>query len=129
MAAKGNLSTKSQAVSKKEFNVAKKRIDAHIKSVDADLRKIRLLDKKMAPDLEALKKTVEVEEIDRASLRKRLKEGAVRRAERDLQLAEEWFTLEEEAGQRCQKQPTPARCIWPILTLRWAQKFRRHALL
>ena len=85
MAVKGNLSTKSQAVSKKEFNVAKKRIDAHIKSVDADLRKIRLLDKKMAPDLEALKKTVEVEEIDRASLRKCLKEGAVRRAERDLQ--------------------------------------------
>jgi len=35
----------------------------------------------------------------RASLRKRLKEGAVRRAERDLRLAEESFFLEEEAWQ------------------------------
>jgi CopG family transcriptional regulator/antitoxin EndoAI len=32
----------------------------------------------------------------RANLKKRLKEGAVRRAERDLALAEEWFALEEE---------------------------------
>jgi CopG family transcriptional regulator / antitoxin EndoAI len=33
----------------------------------------------------------------RANLRKRLKEGALRHAERDLSLAEESFFLEEEA--------------------------------
>ena len=38
-----------------------------------------------------------VKELSRARLRKRLKEGAIRRAERDLQLAGEWFNLEEEA--------------------------------
>lgn len=38
-----------------------------------------------------------VAETRRASLRKRLKEGALRRAERDLRLAEESFFLEEEA--------------------------------
>jgi CopG family transcriptional regulator/antitoxin EndoAI len=37
-----------------------------------------------------------IEEIGRANLRKRLKEGAVQRAERDLHLAEEWFTVDEE---------------------------------
>ena len=37
-----------------------------------------------------------VVEIGRDNLRKRLKEGAVRRAERDLQLASEWFGIEEE---------------------------------
>lgn len=34
-----------------------------------------------------------------ADLREQLKEGAISRAERDLQLAEEWFDLEEA----CQK--------------------------
>jgi CopG family transcriptional regulator / antitoxin EndoAI len=38
-----------------------------------------------------------IEKTGRANLRKRLKEGAVRRAERDLQLAEEWFSVDEEA--------------------------------
>ena len=38
-----------------------------------------------------------IEAIGRANLRKRLREGALRRAERDLQLAREWFFLEEEA--------------------------------
>jgi CopG family transcriptional regulator / antitoxin EndoAI len=38
-------------------------------------------------------------EIGRGNLRKQLKEGAIRRAQRDLALAEEWFTLDEEAGQ------------------------------
>lgn len=37
-----------------------------------------------------------VEVIGRANLRKQLKKGAVRRAERDLGLAGEWFILEEE---------------------------------
>lgn len=41
-----------------------------------------------------------VKEMGRAKLRKRLKEGAIRRAERDLQLAEDWFALEEEAWSR-----------------------------
>jgi CopG family transcriptional regulator/antitoxin EndoAI len=38
-----------------------------------------------------------VAEVGRANLRKRLKEGAMREAGLDLQLAEEWFPLEEEA--------------------------------
>ncbi|MBI4641111.1 MAG: hypothetical protein HY731_10480 [Candidatus Tectomicrobia bacterium] len=38
-----------------------------------------------------------IEEIGRANLKARLKEGALRRAKRDLALAEEWFSLEEEA--------------------------------
>ena len=41
--------------------------------------------------------------IGRANLKKRLKEGAIKRAERDLRLAEEWFTLEEEAWQNRQE--------------------------
>ena len=38
-----------------------------------------------------------IEEMGLANLKKRLKEGALRRAERDLQFAEEWFSLDEEA--------------------------------
>ena len=38
-----------------------------------------------------------IESIGRVKLRKRLREGAVRRAKRDLQIAEGWFHLEEEA--------------------------------
>ena len=38
-----------------------------------------------------------IREAGRANLRKRLKEGALRRAPRDQKLAEEWFLLEEEA--------------------------------
>ena len=41
-----------------------------------------------------------VEAIGQAKLKKLLKEGAIARAERDLRLAEEWFTLEEEAWQK-----------------------------
>ena len=37
-----------------------------------------------------------IDEKGRRALKKRLKEGAIRRAERDLQLTEEWFPLEEE---------------------------------
>lgn len=44
-----------------------------------------------------------VRQVRRSSLRKLLKEGAVRRAERDLLLAEEWFPLEERAWQRSRK--------------------------
>jgi CopG family transcriptional regulator / antitoxin EndoAI len=40
-----------------------------------------------------------VEQIGRTNLRKQLKEGAIRRGQRDLALAEEWFTLDEEAWQ------------------------------
>ncbi len=36
-----------------------------------------------------------VRTVGRANLRKRLQEGARRRAERDLGLAEEWFALED----------------------------------
>ena len=40
-----------------------------------------------------------VREAGRANLRKRLREGAMRRAERDRRLAEEWFLIDEEAWQ------------------------------
>lgn len=41
-----------------------------------------------------------IDEVGRANLRKQLKEGAICRAKRNLQLAGEWFPLEEEAWQR-----------------------------
>jgi CopG family transcriptional regulator / antitoxin EndoAI len=44
-----------------------------------------------------------IAETGRANLRKRLKEGALQRAERDLLLAEEWFTVDADVwhgGQR-----------------------------
>ena len=41
-----------------------------------------------------------VDEIGRANLRKRLKEGYLRTGERDLRLAEDWFLLDEEAWQK-----------------------------
>jgi CopG family transcriptional regulator/antitoxin EndoAI len=37
-----------------------------------------------------------IQETGRTNLRNRLKEGAIRRAERDLQLTEEWFNVDEE---------------------------------
>ena len=36
----------------------------------------------------------------RARLRKKLREGAIRRADRDLQLAQDWFPLDGEAWRR-----------------------------
>jgi CopG family transcriptional regulator/antitoxin EndoAI len=44
-----------------------------------------------------------IHETGRTNLRKRLKEGALRRANRDLQLTEEWFAVDEDvwhAGRR-----------------------------
>ena len=41
-----------------------------------------------------------VESTGRAQLRKRLKEGAILRSERDRRLAADWFTLDEEVWQR-----------------------------
>ncbi len=38
-----------------------------------------------------------VDTIGRTNLRRRRKEGALRRAHRDLHLAKEWFNVEEEA--------------------------------
>ena len=38
-----------------------------------------------------------IDEKGRSELKKRLKEGAIRRAAHDLQLTEEWFPLEEES--------------------------------
>jgi CopG family transcriptional regulator/antitoxin EndoAI len=40
-----------------------------------------------------------VQETGQANLRKRLKEGAMRRAERNLRVAEEWFNLDEDVRQ------------------------------
>ncbi len=44
-----------------------------------------------------------VEAIGKANLKKLLKEGAISRAERDLRLAEEWFTLGEETWPKDRK--------------------------
>jgi CopG family transcriptional regulator/antitoxin EndoAI len=44
-----------------------------------------------------------IQEASRANLRKQLKKGAIRRAERDLPLAEEWFTIDEEAWPGVQR--------------------------
>lgn len=43
-----------------------------------------------------------VVEVGRARLRKRMKERAAKRADLDLQIAEEWFPVDEEAwdGQK-----------------------------
>lgn len=41
-----------------------------------------------------------VQEAGRFNLRKRLREGAARRAERDLQLAQEWFPVEDAVWHR-----------------------------
>ena len=41
-----------------------------------------------------------VESTGRAKLRRQLKDGAIRRSERDRQLAADWFTLDNEAWQR-----------------------------
>jgi len=39
----------------------------------------------------------------RAKLRRRLREGAMRRAERDRELVADWFSLDEEAWQRSKR--------------------------
>lgn len=39
------------------------------------------------------------EKVGKISLREQLKQGAIRRAERDLNLSEEWNALEEEVWQ------------------------------
>ena len=44
-----------------------------------------------------------VQARNRGTLRKLLKEGALRRAERDLRLAEEWFVPEEEVWRKRRK--------------------------
>ena len=41
-----------------------------------------------------------VSETGRANLKKRLREGAFRRAERDRKLSQEWFFIEEETWRR-----------------------------
>lgn len=44
-----------------------------------------------------------IRKIGETSLRKQIKEGAIKRADRDLHLAEEWFSLESEAWQRSKR--------------------------
>ncbi len=41
-----------------------------------------------------------IETMGRANLRRQLKEGAIRRAARDLKLAGEWFHVEDEAWRK-----------------------------
>lgn len=49
-----------------------------------------------------LKPLMEGEVLDRKSLRELLKEGAIEMSERDLQIAQEWFPLEEEVWEKHQ---------------------------
>jgi CopG family transcriptional regulator/antitoxin EndoAI len=42
--------------------------------------------------------------VTRKSLRKRIKEGSVRRFERDRALAEEWFLIDEEIWPKDQRR-------------------------
>jgi CopG family transcriptional regulator / antitoxin EndoAI len=44
-----------------------------------------------------------IEEVGRRNLRKQIKEGVIKRAERDLEIVTEYFPLEEEAWQQSQK--------------------------
>ena len=44
-----------------------------------------------------------IEGVGRANLRQQLRTGALRRARRDLKLAQDWFTVDEEAWQRAGK--------------------------
>jgi CopG family transcriptional regulator/antitoxin EndoAI len=44
-----------------------------------------------------------VDAVGRANLRKLLKEGAIKRTQRDLALTEEWFGIEEELWQERQR--------------------------
>jgi CopG family transcriptional regulator/antitoxin EndoAI len=44
-----------------------------------------------------------VRRTDRATLRKRLREGAARRAQRDRQLARDWFFADEEGWHTAQR--------------------------
>lgn len=44
-----------------------------------------------------------VRAIGKEKLKKLLKEGAIARAERDLRIAEEWFSLEEEVWRKERK--------------------------
>lgn len=45
-----------------------------------------------------------IERIGRENVRQAIKEGSIMRAERDLQIAEEWFHLDEEAWQKSQEK-------------------------
>jgi CopG family transcriptional regulator / antitoxin EndoAI len=40
-----------------------------------------------------------INQIQKEKLRQQLQEGSIRRAERDRNLAEDWFVIEEEAWQ------------------------------
>ena len=44
-----------------------------------------------------------IKEISREALKKQLKEGSQTRAKRDLELAEQWFLLEEETWPKQKK--------------------------
>ncbi len=50
-----------------------------------------------------VERLVEEYRIERAGIKEQLKEGAIRRADRDRQLAEEWFPLEEETWPKNKK--------------------------
>lgn len=41
-----------------------------------------------------------IRKIGKANLRKQLREGAIKKAKRDLRLTEEWFFLENEVWQK-----------------------------
>lgn len=50
-----------------------------------------------------------VQTQSRANLRERLKQGALANAKLDLELAEEWFPVEQELWQKLEKEEQPRK--------------------
>lgn len=50
-----------------------------------------------------------VETQSRANLRERLKQGALANARLDLEIAEEWFPVEQELWQRLEREERPQK--------------------
>jgi CopG family transcriptional regulator/antitoxin EndoAI len=95
---------------------------------------VRLIDR-VAPKgdrsgLIALAITHCVEATGHARLRKLLKEGAIRRGDRDLRLAAEWFALDEETWPGARRRPRgEARSTSSTSSPRWVRRSRRRACI
>jgi CopG family transcriptional regulator/antitoxin EndoAI len=86
---------------------------------------VRLIDRVAKKGHRFIAEAVEryITEIGRANLKKQLKEGALRRAERDLAIAGEWFGIEDEAGLDgvgCRRRVTRNAFVDPFLALKQA---------
>src|SRR5438552_17171720 len=57
----------------------------------------------------SLKRFCTMYELAAANLRERLKQGALSHAKLDLEIAEEWFPVEQEAWQRLDREERAAK--------------------